>query len=172
MDDTIESESSDESPQASITGVELSVLVVDDELVQLRTSRRILTSLGYEVETCGSGAEALAQIDAALSPGDDPVAGSMCSPYDPIILDMILHEERDGLEILDAIRERLPEQRAIIATGHAPTERIERALAAGLIWLPKPYTKAELEDTVRRVLARPVSHAPNVAGSSHNRHGN
>jgi sigma-B regulation protein RsbU (phosphoserine phosphatase) len=148
------------------------ILVVDDELVQLRTSRRILTSLGYEVETCGSGAEALAQIDAALTPGDDPVALSMSSPYDLIILDMVLHEDRDGLEVLDAIREMLPEQRAIIASGHAPTERIERALAAGLIWLPKPYTKTELENTVRRALARPVSHGPNAGGSSNPRHTN
>ena len=134
------------------------ILVVNDELVQLRTSRRILTSLGYAVETCGSGAEALAQIDAALSPCDDQQAPSTSGPYDLIILDMVLHEDRDGLEILDAIREILPEQRAIIASGHAPNERIERALAAGLIWLPKPYTKAELENTVRRALARPVTH--------------
>ena len=136
------------------------ILVVDDELVQLRTSRRILTSLGYAVETCGSGAEALAQIDAALSPCDAQMSPSMSSPYDLIILDMVLHEDRDGLEVLDAIRQMLPEQRAIIASGHAPTERIERALSAGLIWLPKPYTKAELEATVRRALARPASHAP------------
>ena len=137
------------------------ILVVDDELVQLRTSRRILTSLGYAVETCGSGAEALAQIDAALSPCDAQMSPLTSSPYDLIILDMVLHEDRDGLEVLDAIRQMLPEQRAIIASGHAPTERIERALSAGLIWLPKPYTKAELEDTVRRALARPVSHPPN-----------
>ena len=135
--------------------------LVDDELVQLRTSRRILTSLGYEVETCGSGAEALAQIDAALSPGDDQLTPSISGTYDLIILDMVLHEDLDGLEVLDAIRQMIPEQRAIIASGHAPTERIERALSAGLIWLPKPYTKAELEDTVRRALARPVSHPPN-----------
>jgi len=74
-----------------------------------------------------------------------------------VILDMVLHEDRDGLELLDAIRELIPEQRAIIASGHAPTERIERALSAGLIWLPKPYTKSELEHTVRRALARPTS---------------
>jgi DNA-binding LacI/PurR family transcriptional regulator/signal transduction histidine kinase/CheY-like chemotaxis protein len=139
------------------------ILVVDDELVQLRTSRRILISLGYEVETCGSGAEALAQIDAALS--SDQVAPRTSGPYDLIILDMVLHEDRDGLEVLDAIREMLPEQRAIIVSGHAPTERIERALAAGLIWLPKPYTKAELENTVRRALARPASHTPSAGGS-------
>jgi phosphoserine phosphatase RsbU/P len=129
------------------------ILVVDDELVQLRTSRRILTSLGYEVETCGSGAEALALIDASLT-GEGEAA--RC-PYDLVILDMVLHEDRDGLELLDAIRELIPEQRAIIASGHAPTERIERALSAGLIWLPKPYTKSELEHTVRRALARPTS---------------
>ncbi len=129
------------------------ILVVDDELVQLRTSRRILTSLGYAVETCGSGAEALAQIDASLTAdGEAPIC-----PYDLVILDMVLHEDRDGLELLDAIRELIPDQRAIIASGHAPTERIERALSAGLIWLPKPYTKSELEHTVRHALAQPTS---------------
>ena len=141
------------------------ILVVDDELVQLRTSRRILTSLGYAVETCGSGAEALAQIDAAISDGSDLGVTPASCPYDLVILDMVLHEDRDGLEILDAIREIVPEQRAIIVSGHAPSERIERALSAGLIWLPKPYTKRELEHTVRRALARPASGPPRAGGS-------
>ena len=140
------------------------ILVVNDELMQLRTSRRILTSLGYAVETCGSGEEALAQIDAAMNSSGDQ--GTPAGPYDLVILDMVLHEERDGLEILDAIRELIPAQRAIIASGHAPTERIERALSAGLIWLPKPYTKSELEHTVRRALARPVSVPACSEGSS------
>jgi two-component system, cell cycle sensor histidine kinase and response regulator CckA len=136
------------------------ILVVDDELVQLRTSRRILSSLGYSVDTCGSGAEALAQIDAAMGTPSLLDQEGVAGPYDLVIMDMVLHEDRDGLEILDAIRQLVPGQKAIIASGHAPNERIERALAAGLMWLAKPYTKNELERTVRRALVQPATPPP------------
>jgi DNA-binding LacI/PurR family transcriptional regulator/signal transduction histidine kinase/CheY-like chemotaxis protein len=136
------------------------ILVVDDELVQLRTSRRILSSLGYSVDTCGSGAEALAQIDSAIGAAPHIDQMQAASPYDLVIMDMVLHEDQDGLEILDAIRELVPGQRAIIASGHAPNERIQRALAAGLLWLAKPYTKNELERIVRRALAQSAIPAP------------
>jgi CheY-like chemotaxis protein len=122
---------------------------VDDEVSQLRTGRRVLTQLGYQVDTVASGAQALdifRQVaantaEAARAPGE--------SPYDLVIFDMVLDEECDGLLFSERVRQLFPGQRIIIASGHAPTERVEAALREGLIWLAKPYTADALGRAVR-----------------------
>ena len=137
------------------------ILIVDDDTIQLRTSTRLLTSVGFAVEACTSGSTACQRIAASLvthhlASGDDVTESS----FDLVILDMLLREERDGLEVLGDIRKLCPQQRAIIASGHAPNERIEHALSAGLMWLSKPFTASELERVVRKALAQPTSGLP------------
>jgi DNA-binding NtrC family response regulator len=75
------------------------------------------------------------------------------SPFDLVILDMSLSEEKDGLEIFEGIHALFPEQRAIVASGHALSERVERAMEQGLAWLAKPYTSDALALTVQTALA-------------------
>ena len=114
-----------------------SILLVDDEPAQLRTGRRILAYLGHRVDVLGNGAEAQARFArAAMEEGK--------SPYDLVILDMLLNEDCDGLELFERIRCLYPEQRAIIVSGYAAPERAEEALRRGLIWLVKPYTAGGL----------------------------
>jgi CheY-like chemotaxis protein len=104
--------------------------------------------MGYHVETLNRGSLALEVFHGAKRKGE--------SPYDLVILDMSLNEERDGLEIFERIQSLFPEQRAIVASGHAVSERIERAMARGLAWLAKPYTADALARAVQSVLAAPV----------------
>lgn len=142
------------------------VLVVDDDPVQLRTARRVLGRLGYEVTTVRTGAEALSAVcrsDREAAPpdgGEDPGR----SPFDLIVMDVILQQEEDGLAVLEEIRSLYPGQRGIIVSGHAPSERGELAVRQGLDWLSKPYTPSELAHIVDRALSRgpgvPVSWAP------------
>jgi CheY-like chemotaxis protein len=120
------------------------ILIVDDDLVQLRTGRRVLTSLGYSVETLGSGLRAYDVFGQAASEGQ--------SPCDLVILDMMLNEQWDGLELYERIRELFPSQRAIIVSGHAPGERVQNALECGLTWLAKPYTVQSLTRAVADAL--------------------
>ncbi len=130
------------SPEAElpVAPVAARVLVVDDEALQLRTSRRILELLGYEVDVVDSGTKALELFRSAVSSG--------VSPYDLVVMDMILNEERDGLEVLEVIRGMFPAQRGIVVSGHAPRERLERAGERGVIWLGKPYTTDALAGAV------------------------
>jgi signal transduction histidine kinase/ActR/RegA family two-component response regulator len=121
------------------------ILIVDDEPIQLRTGRRVLTHLGYQVDTQESGQKAFELLAEAATAGQ--------SPYDLIILDMILNEERDGLDLFAQIQRLFPAQRAIVASGHAPTERAELAIAKGLAWLVKPYTREALVGAVQAALA-------------------
>jgi CheY-like chemotaxis protein len=117
------------------------VLMVDDDPIQLRTGLRILTHLGYKVTTLESGREALALLQQR--------ARSKQPAFDLLILDMLLSEDRDGLEVLERARELFPGQRAILVSGHAPSERAERARGQGVQWLPKPFTV----DTLARAVS-------------------
>ena len=112
--------------------------------MQLRTGRRVLVRLGYQVEIIESGLHALEMFNQAAATGQ--------SPFDLVIMDMILGEVSDGLQVLDRIHQRFPDLKAIIMSGHAPNERAEQALRRGLVWLAKPYTTDELAAAVEHVL--------------------
>ena len=120
------------------------ILVVDDETIQLQTCRRVLVHLGYEVDTIQSGQRALEVFGQAAPTGK--------SPYDLIIMDVVLGEALDGLQVFEQIQRLFPAQKAIVASGHAPNERAERAVSKGLIWLAKPYSIKALTRAVERVL--------------------
>ncbi|MFZ5890272.1 MAG: substrate-binding domain-containing protein [Myxococcota bacterium] len=132
------------------------ILVVDDEPVQLRTARRILTLLGYQVDTLRSGVEAY-QLFSKAHANVQSSNGAAQSPYDLIIADMMLGEERDGLEMLQDIARLFPDQKAIIASGHASTERTALAVSRGVLWLAKPYTSSELARAVQDALSMSAS---------------
>jgi signal transduction histidine kinase/ActR/RegA family two-component response regulator len=121
------------------------ILIVDDELIQLRTGRRVLVRLGYHVEILDSGLRA-----CELFSREAAASGS--SPFDLVIVDMLLGEPLDGLQVIDQIRRLFPNQKAIVASGHAPGERAELAMQKGLTWLAKPYDMETLAETVQRVL--------------------
>jgi CheY-like chemotaxis protein len=131
-------------PSRAVSRGQARILVVDDEPIQLRMCHRILTHLGYEVETMQSGAHALAAFTEAAQTGK--------SPYHLVILDMLLGEELDGLQVFELIQGLFPAQMAIVASGHAPNERVELAIKKGLTWLPKPYSIEALTRAVGQVL--------------------
>ena len=80
-------------------------------------------------------------------------AGSGQSPFDLVIMDMLLGEVLDGLQIIDQIQRLFPALKVIVVSGHAPTERAELAVRKGLTWLGKPYGMDALAQTVQRVLS-------------------
>ncbi len=53
----------------------------------------------------------------------------------------------------DQMRGLFPRQRAIVASGHSPTERAELAFQKGLTGLSKPYTVDALANAVEDALA-------------------
>ena len=117
------------------------ILVVDDEPVQLRTARRILTQLGYSVVTAESGT-------AALELWQDRQS---LPTFELIILDMMMPGP-DGLATLAQIRKLHPKQKALIVTGYTPQHMNQLNANQGVIWLAKPYTPTTLGNAVRRAL--------------------
>ena len=120
------------------------ILVVDDEPMQLRTCRRVLVHLGYQVETMQSGLRTCEIFSQAAETGE--------SPFDLVIIDMVLGEMLDGLQVIEVIQRLFPTQKAIVVSGHAPNERAELAMKKGLPWLAKPYSIEALSRAVERTL--------------------
>jgi signal transduction histidine kinase/ActR/RegA family two-component response regulator len=131
------------SPPAPVpVGGQERILVLDDELVQLRTARRILERLGYTVTTTQSVLEALKLCE--VTDGQPP--------FDLVIVDMVLPGQLDGVTTVEQMRQLCPDQRALMATGYAPEQMHISARQGTLPWLQKPYTLVELAAAVRSAL--------------------
>ncbi|HET9956674.1 MAG TPA: ATP-binding protein, partial [Polyangiaceae bacterium] len=146
------------------------LLVLDDDPMQLRTAKRILSHAGYDVVTADSGQRALALLRESDSSPEaaEPSGRGSASPFDLVLLDMNLNEAEDGLEIFERMRSTYPNQRGILVSGHAPLERGELAQHRGLTWLSKPYTSDALLLAVQTVLLqvspsyRPLWHPSDI----------
>jgi signal transduction histidine kinase/ActR/RegA family two-component response regulator len=115
------------------------VLVVDDVAEQREIAAVMLRKLGYNINTMASGEEAVEFLK-------DHSANL-------VILDMIMDPGIDGLETYKKITEWHPEQKAIIVSGFAETDRVREAqrLGAGQ-YIKKPYTLEKIAVAVRTEL--------------------
>jgi signal transduction histidine kinase len=115
------------------------LLVVDDLQEQRQLAANMLDFLGYKVSTASSGEQSLELLAQQA--------------IDLVLLDMIMPPGMDGLETYRRIIERFPGQRTILASGYAPTERVQQALQLGARgYLKKPYTLAGLAEAVVNAL--------------------
>ena len=127
------------------------ILIIDDEASQLQAARRVLRHLGYEVDTLQSGSEATAYFQSERERIDQSDAATLeLSPYDLVIVDYALNEERNGLETFERIRELFPAQRGIMVSGHGRAER--EGSGSSVTWLPKPYSAETLARFVKRAI--------------------
>jgi len=118
-----------------------SILIIDDAPEQRELAKRMMQRLGYDVHTAASGEEAIALIKDRS--------------YDVLILDMIMPPGMNGLETYRKILTIVPDQKAVIASGYAETERVHEAqrLGAGS-YIKKPYTLEKIGLAVRSELDR------------------
>ena len=122
------------------------VLIVDDEAVQRFLASRILQKCGYQTVLADDGAQA---VNLIITHALKEEGGS---PFDLVVLDMVMDPGFDGLDVFTAIRKAYPDQCVVIASGHAENERVRQAIALGAKWVAKPYSADELLQTVRQVL--------------------
>jgi two-component system cell cycle sensor histidine kinase/response regulator CckA len=119
------------------------ILVVDDEDVVRQVSVDILRRLGYEVEECSSGDDAVqwyAARPAELRP-------------DLIVMDLSM-PGMDGIQALTALKRIDPDVRAVLSTGFGLEGRLSEATMAGFTgWIQKPFHPYELSVAVAQALA-------------------
>ncbi|MCK5124688.1 MAG: PAS domain S-box protein [candidate division Zixibacteria bacterium] len=130
-----------ESASASIIGGTEKVLVVDDDEIQREVSSRLLTKLGYKVNSVESGEKAVEFLHE--------------NNQDIVILDMVMPGGMDGSETYRRILEIFPHQKAIILSGFSTSDRVLEAqkLGAGA-FVKKPVTVKTIAVAVRTELDR------------------
>src|SRR5215216_4085965 len=100
------------------------ILVVEDELPLQEVIGSILRIEGYDVETAGSGEEALARLEAQR--------------FEVIVTDVVL-PGLSGLDLLEKSRAIDPQPSVMLISGHATVENAIEALQKGARdYLQKP----------------------------------
>jgi DNA-binding NtrC family response regulator len=121
------------------------VLVVDDEPSVLLTYRMILEQQGY-------------QVTAAIS-SRDAIAGIEQQAMDLLICDLSLEQKHTGFEVIDFARRRDPQVPAILVTGYASKEVMDKAEQNAITVLFKPIDINEFLSTISsKVRSRHESH--------------
>lgn len=125
------------------------VLIVDDEPAVLEAMAQYLTAYGLRVD----GAREREEAEALL----------MAYEYDLMIADMRLTgiHGREGLELLNFVRERQPHTRVVLITAHGSRELDEEARRRGAdCFLEKPLPLSQLAAAAFRLLGLPRPHEP------------
>jgi CheY-like chemotaxis protein len=116
-----------------------SILVVDDILEQRELTMSMLGQLGYHVDAVSGGEEAIEYLKNKKA--------------DLIVLDMVMDPGLDGLETYRKIIETHPDQKAVIVSGYAESERVMKAKELGAkTFVRKPYILEQIGLAVRREL--------------------
>jgi len=110
-------------------------LLVDDDVVYLRTLKRSLERRGFTIATAADRAEAIAQAQAA--------------PHEFVLVDLKLGAE-SGLDLIEPLRAALPDAMIVLVTGYSSVATAVEAIKRGADdYLPKPVSV----DTILRVLS-------------------
>ncbi len=122
-----------------LSGGRESLLIIDDDPIQRDVSIKLLGKLGYKVHTVESGERAIEAIKEKV--------------YDLLILDMIMPDGIDGAETYKRILEIKSNQKAVIVSGYAQTDRVNMALELGASeYILKPLTTKSISRAIRKAL--------------------
>lgn len=126
------------------TGTER-LLVMDDEEAVRKVVIGVLTTLGYEVETAADGAEAIDLFKNAKSSG---------RAFAAVVLDLTVSGGMGGVEAAARLREIDPSVKLIVSSGYSDAPVLSDLRSYGFDdMIPKPWTIAQVSETIRRVLA-------------------
>jgi DNA-binding NtrC family response regulator len=117
---------------------EIGVLVVDDDQTARRLLHEVMAREGYRVEAAETGREAIEKSGAAF--------------FDVVLSDIRM-PDRDGLEVLRALKRLAPETIVIMMTAFGSIETAIEAIKEGAYdYISKPFKLDEVRLTVRRAL--------------------
>lgn len=116
----------------------LDILIVDDERDIRELVAGVLSDEGYECRTAGDSSAALKAIDERRP--------------SLVLLDVWLHgSPMDGLEVLDAVKQREPDLPVIVFSGHGNIDTAVSAVSRGAVdFIEKPFESERLLLMVER----------------------
>lgn len=112
------------------------VLVVDDQDAVLRLACLLLRRAGFDVVSAGTA--------------DEAIAAAEQGPIDLVLSDLVM-PERDGFELLDELRSRVPGLRAVMMTASFPDAYATRQDGTPVV--AKPFRNDDLVAEVESALA-------------------
>src|SRR5215510_7992621 len=116
------------------------ILAVDDQRYFRELIEGLLVEEGFEVQTCGSGEEALRLLDRAV--------------FDVIVTDLVM-PAMTGIDLVQRVKERDPEQEIIVVTGVVDVQSAVDAMKVGATdYLLKPFDRATLATVLEGILQR------------------
>jgi two-component system, cell cycle sensor histidine kinase and response regulator CckA len=121
------------------------ILLMDDEKIILELGVRLLGHLGYEVISASNGYEAIELYKKAKEEG---------SPFDLVILDLIIPDGFGADRAIDVLKEIEPGVRTIVTSGYGDDPVMLRYADHGFTGvLAKPFSLEELEQELTRVMS-------------------
>lgn len=116
------------------------ILLIDDEPMVLRSTKRVLTKMGYMVHTAPGGPEALR------------IFRKYNTDISLVMLDMIM-PDMDGSQVFSVLRQLDPGVRVLICSGYAKDRKVETLLEDGArAFIQKPFDLELLSHTVKTIL--------------------
>ncbi|HSB30644.1 MAG TPA: NAD(P)H-dependent oxidoreductase subunit E [Candidatus Sulfobium mesophilum] len=114
------------------------ILIVDDELIVIKSAERVLKGEGYSAEGALGGREAIMKLGQ--------------ESYDLVFTDLKMPEV-DGITLIRWIKKMKPAIGIVIITGYPSQDTIKDALELGIIdYVPKPFTPSVLLDVTERAV--------------------
>ncbi|MEJ5989865.1 hybrid sensor histidine kinase/response regulator [Ramlibacter sp. PS3R-8] len=113
----------------------LAVLVIDDDATVLHATRALLVQWGCRVATCGRG-DVLDEVVAGLG------------PLDVAVVDYRLDGGRNGLDLVEGVRDRHPGMGVVMVTGESDPQVLDQLAESGLPVLEKPVSPRDLRRTL------------------------
>lgn len=126
----------EEGTEAAPPGGQGRILLMDDDEQLLKTARRMLERLGYEVSSAADGEAAVSAYRAAMEEG---------RPFAATILDLTIPGGKGGEETVRDLLEMDPETRAIASSGYSSAPIMAEYSEWGFKGaVAKPYDMGEL----------------------------
>ena len=110
------------------------ILIVEDEFLLRMDSVEVLEDAGFEVIPAANADEAIAILSAR-------------SDIHLVFTDIQMPGSMDGLKLARFVRDRWPPIKIVATSGHVRTA--DEDLPAGSVFIPKPYSGAQLISTLR-----------------------
>lgn len=114
----------------------MKILIVDDDLVVIKSCRRVLEAEGMETSTANS-----------VEIGEEILAEEI---FDLMLTDIKMPGQ-DGFEMIRRAKTLRPDMAILVMTGYLTSETIEQSRSLGVDnHIAKPFTPEELLEAVRR----------------------
>jgi two-component system response regulator HydG len=114
------------------------ILIVDDQRNMRTTLAMMLRGVGYEVDEAADG--------------DQGAASGSTGAFDLVLTDLRMGQ-KDGIDVLRAIKERQPMTEVIVMTAYGTIESAVEAMRLGAFdYIQKPFTEQELLVKVQKAL--------------------